>query len=114
MRQRAGQSPAALLMDDLLRATARAEARHFWFRGFGWFVAPLVERALAGRSAAHVLDCGCGTGANLRLLDQSATAFGFDRSAVGLRFARQSGRGRVVRGHVAALTFPSDAFDLVT
>jgi len=28
-------------VDDLLRATARAEERHFWFRGFRWFVRPL-------------------------------------------------------------------------
>ena len=33
------QSVSALPMDYLLRATARAEARHFWFRGFRAFVA---------------------------------------------------------------------------
>src|SRR3989449_10464839 len=98
MRQRAGQNPANVLMDDLLRATARAEARHFWFRGFRWFVAPLLRRALAGRSGARVLDCGTGTGANLDLLGRFGAAYGFDRSAVGLQLARRSGRRRIARG----------------
>src|SRR5262249_40900977 len=35
-------------LDHLLRATARAEARHFWFRGFRYFVTPLVRQATAG------------------------------------------------------------------
>jgi len=100
-------------MDDLLRATARAEQRHFWFRGFRWFVRPLIERALAGRTRARALDCGCGTGANLDLIGRTASAFGFDRSVVGLRFARDSDR-RVVRADAGAVPFPTDTFDLVT
>ena len=31
-------------VDDLLRATARAEKRHFCARGFRWFVQPLIPR----------------------------------------------------------------------
>ena len=79
-------------MEHLLRATARAEARHFWFRGFRAFVTPLLEHALAGRRDAQLLDCGCGTGANLDLLARFGTAYGFDLSAVGLRLARDAGR----------------------
>src|SRR5437763_13082829 len=104
---------AGVRMDELLRATARAEARHFWFRGFRWFVTPLVRRALAGRSSARLLDCGCGTGANLDLLARYGSAYGFDRSAVGLQFARRSGKRRIARATVAAAPFPDDAFDLV-
>ena len=36
-------------VEHLLRATASAEARHFWFRGFRAFVTPLVRHAIAGR-----------------------------------------------------------------
>jgi len=101
-------------VDDLLRATARAEERHFWFRGFRWFVRPLIHQALNGQSQARILDCGCGTGANLALFERSGTSYGFDRSEVGLYIGRQLNRRRLVRASVAAAPFASETFDLVT
>ena len=97
-----------------MRATARAEERHFWFRGFRWFVQPLIRHALAGVPAARSLDCGCGTGANLALLAPFGTAYGFDLSAFGLETARQAGRRGLVRASTAAIPFAGDSFDLVT
>lgn len=101
-------------MEHLLRATAKAEARHFWFRGFRAFITPLVRSATAGLSEPRILDCGCGTGANLELLGRFGRAYGFDLSDLGVRFARQSGRARAARASVAAVPFPSESFDLVT
>jgi SAM-dependent methyltransferase len=101
-------------VDHLLRATARAEARHFWFRGFRWFVEPLIRQAVGARSDARIVDCGCGTGANLDLLSRYGVSYGFDRSAVGLYLGRESGRKHLVRASVTAVPFLADAFDLVT
>lgn len=101
-------------MEHLLRATAQAEARHFWFRGFRHFVAPLLKQATVGRANARLLDCGCGTGANLALLGRFGRAAGFDLSETGLHLARQMGRTRVARGSVAAAPFRSEWFDVVT
>ena len=101
-------------MERLLRATARAEARHFWFRGFRAFVGPLVEIATAGRPAPLILDCGCGTGANVEWLGARGRAYGFDLSAAGLRLGREAGRRRLARASVVAAPFPDGAFDLVT
>ena len=101
-------------VEHLLRATARAEARHFWFRGFRAFVTPLLQRAAAGRTDARLLDCGCGTGANLELLDRFGHAYGFDLTAVGLRLGREAGRTRLARATVTAAPFPTGAFDIVT
>ena len=101
-------------MDHLLRATARAEARHFWFRGFRAFVRPLVHAAVGGRADARLLDCGCGTGANLGLLARYGQAHGFDLSEVGVTFARRAGRRSVARATVTAAPFASATFDLVT
>jgi len=101
-------------VDYLLRATARAEAHHFWFRGFRRFVTPLIRQALDGRPGALVLDCGCGTGANVELLGRLGATYGFDLSEVGLYIGRELGRNRLVRASVAAAPFPSGAFDLVT
>jgi len=101
-------------MEYLLRATARAEARHFWFRGFRAFVTPLIRAATAGRSNVRILDCGCGTGANVNLLNRFGRAYGFDLEETGLRLGREAGRTRLARATVTAAPFPSGAFDLVT
>jgi SAM-dependent methyltransferase len=101
-------------VEHLIRATARAEAQHFWFRGFRRFVLPCLERAMQGLSAACLLDCGCGTGANLELLGRFGKAYGFDLTAVGLDIARDAGRGCLVRASVTAIPFCSNLFDVVT
>jgi SAM-dependent methyltransferase len=101
-------------VEHLLRATAKAEARHFWFRGFRAFVTPLIQTALAGRANPLLLDCGCGTGANVELLSAYGRAYGFDLSAIGLQIGREAGRTRLARASVTAAPFPSGVFDLVT
>jgi SAM-dependent methyltransferase len=101
-------------VEHLLRATSRAEARHFWFRGLRTFATPLLRRAVGGRRDARLLDCGCGTGANLDLLARFGRAYGFDLSAVGLRLGREAGRTRLTRATVTAAPFPSASFDLVS
>lgn len=102
-------------MDRLLEATARAERDHFWFRGFRRFVSPMLDRAAAGRRSLRLLDCGCGTGTNLRvLLEPYGRAWGFDLTWTGLQFARGSGVTRVAQASAAAIPYPSAAFDIVT
>jgi SAM-dependent methyltransferase len=101
-------------VEQLLRATARAERRHFWFRGFRYFVVPLVREATQGLSDVRLLDCGCGTGGNVELLSRFGRAYGFDLSPTGLQIGRQMGRTRLARASVAAVPFPDNRFDLVT
>jgi SAM-dependent methyltransferase len=101
-------------MDQLLDATARAEREHFWFRGFRRFVAPLLARAVAGIAEPRILDCGCGTGNNLRLLRQYGRAWGIDLTFSGLRYATRGGERLVAQASALSLPFSDDAFDLVT
>ncbi len=101
-------------VEHLLRATAKAEARHFWFRGLRAFSTPLLRVAAAGRTVPLLLDCGCGTGANIDLLARFGPAFGFDLSEAGLQLGREAGRTRLARASVSAVPFAAASFDIVT
>jgi SAM-dependent methyltransferase len=101
-------------MDRLLELTSLAEQSHFWFRGFRWFVQPEVARAVEGRRAPTILDCGCGTGANLQWLRQFGEAYGFDLTWNGLVLGRQMGRGRMARASIGAIPFPDASMDVAT
>lgn len=101
-------------MDRLLELTSLAEQSHFWFRGFRWFVQPEVRTALAGRTAPTIVDCGCGTGANVAWLRDYGRAFGFDLTWNGLVLGHAMGRRMIARGSIGAIPFPDACADLAT
>ncbi len=101
-------------MDRLLEATRQAEQVHFWFRGFRAFVRPLAAAVTAGVPDARILDCGCGTGANLGMLADFGHASGFDFTWRGLEFAREYGYRRIAQASATDIPFASDTFQLVT
>jgi ubiquinone/menaquinone biosynthesis C-methylase UbiE len=103
-------------MDHLLDLTHQAEANHAWFRGFRRFVEPVLTRAAAERPRVSILDCGCGTGANLdmaRRQTHASTTIGFDLSPGGLATARARGL-RVARADITRIPLRADRFDIVT
>ena len=100
-------------MDDLLELTGRAEATHFWFRGFRKFVAPVIGELADGRDRLRLVDCGCGTGNNLRLLQPHGRTIGFDLTASGPARAHADG-WTVLRGDVTRIPLASETFDVAT
>lgn len=113
---KAAGSPSGTIggVDQLLEATYAAERRHFWYRGFRRFVRPLLEQATSGLTDARLLDCGCGTGGNLELLNRFGRASGFDLTRRGVELARRHGFSRVAQARVTAAPFVSGGFDVVT
>ena len=84
------------------------------FAASGRFVTPLLHTGDEGTIGRSALDCGCGTGNNLELLDRFGRAYGFDLTAVGLKIGREAGRTRLAQASVTDVPFPSNAFDVVT
>jgi SAM-dependent methyltransferase len=100
-------------MERMLEATARAEDRHFWFRGLRRNARVLLEDALEGRRGVIILDCGSGTGRNLDWLGEFGLAIGVERSPAGLQVGRERGR-RLVCGTVTRLPVADATIDVAT
>jgi len=97
-----------------LALTALAESRHFWFHGFRAYVAPVIRDIADGRCDLRMIDCGCGTGYNMKtLLRPHGTAFAFDMTPDALQRARATGRP-VVRADMEQIPFRTGTFDLAT
>jgi SAM-dependent methyltransferase len=94
----------------------RVEETHWWFVGrrriISSFVNQIVERLKTSRP--HILDVGCGTGANLELLSQFGEAEGVDVSSEALAFCRARGLESVSEGEAEKLPYDNSSFDLVT
>jgi SAM-dependent methyltransferase len=93
---------------------ARVERDHWWFRGRRRLVTAVIE-ALGTPPTAQVLDVGCGTGANLRLLVELGfqDVIGLDRSEEAIRWCAEKGLPPVKRGDLCRLPFPEDHFDMI-
>jgi len=75
---------------------------------------PEVARAVAGRVAPRLLDCGCGTGANVSWLRDYGDAYGFDLTWNGLDLGRRMGRTRLARASIADIPFATGSVDVAT
>jgi len=100
-------------MERMLRATARAEDEHFWFRALRRNADRLLSVATAGRPAGWVVDCGAGTGRNLDWLTRHGEVLGLELTQAGLDAGRARGR-RLVRGTVAALPLADNSVGVAT
>jgi SAM-dependent methyltransferase len=100
-------------MTDPLELTSRAEATHFWFRGFRQFLAPVIQDLSHGRRDLRIIDCGCGTGHNIHFLQPYGSVVGFDLHEGGVAMSHASG-AVVVRGDIARAPFASGMFDIAT
>ena len=100
----------------------RVEASHWWFVGRRKIIRSFLQRLIPdlqsnreGQAAAvHILDVGCGTGANLEMLSEFGAAEGVDVSAEALSFCQARGLEQVKAGAAEALPYDDNSFDLVT
>jgi SAM-dependent methyltransferase len=104
-----------LMYPDEYRVMFEVEDDYWWYRG----LRALLERLLAQYGpgdASHgvILDVGCGTGANLKLMQSYGDAFGVDPSEQAIAFCRARGisQGRVFLASATDLPFPDSQFDL--
>ena len=101
-----------LMYPDEYRVMFEVEDRYWWYRGMRTLLRAWLDR-YAPRNAM-ILDGGCGTGANLELLQQYGTAIGIDISdrAIDYCRARSIASNRAFIASLGELPFPNDCFDL--
>ena len=94
----------------------RVEETHWWYVGRRQIIQSLVERVCATLNNPHpsILDVGCGTGANLKMLADFGKAEGVDISPQAVEFCRQRGLDSVKLGAAEQLPYEDDSFELVT
>jgi SAM-dependent methyltransferase len=93
---------------------AEAELVHWWFAGRRRLFASEISR-LALQKSSPVLDVGCSTGTNLRLLRQLgfSSIEALDASEEAIRYCREKGLGIVRQGDICAMPFAQASFELV-
>lgn len=90
------------------------EEDYWWYRGLRVLLTKLLERYAPRDRRAHVLDAGCGTGANLQLLAHYGDAWGVDISEQAIRFSRMRGipAERTLIASLLEIPFPNRFFQL--
>jgi SAM-dependent methyltransferase len=98
---------------ETYQAEAELERSHWWFRGRRRLLCRLLSR-LDLPPRARVLDVGCGTGANGRVLGAGdRVAIGVDASAMALALGERLDHAARLRADGALLPFADGSFDLV-
>ncbi len=96
------------------RVMYEIEEDYWWYRGLRVLLAELLSRYLQPSLSAPVLDAGCGTGANLKMLLDHADAVGIDIAEEALQFCAMRGipPERALLASILELPFPDDYFQL--
>jgi len=104
-----------LMYPDEYRVMFEIEGDYWWYRGRRELIKNLLARyAPASSSHLRILDVGCGTGANLKLLQSYGHAIGVDISDQAIGFCRARGipQNRMFLASAMHLPFPDSQFDL--
>src|SRR5712691_8943369 len=93
---------------------ARAEQDFWWYRGMREILFRFLDPAIKGRRIERVLEAGCGTGYFARALAERyhLPIFPVDLAWEGLQHGKRLNVERLAQADIAALPFPSGAFDL--
>jgi ubiquinone/menaquinone biosynthesis C-methylase UbiE len=94
----------------------QVEESHWWYVGRRRIIQSLVEPICTtlNKPQPRILDVGCGTGANLKMLRAHGSAEGVDISEQAVEFCRERGLDSVKLGAAEELPYEDESFDLVT
>ncbi len=100
------------MQTDEYRNIFKHQDSHWWYLGMRYINESFLLRYAPKKKNISILDVGCGSGAALRYLSKIGKTIGLDASNEAIKYARR--RGKVVKGDIQSLPFPSATFDIVT
>jgi ubiquinone/menaquinone biosynthesis C-methylase UbiE len=95
-------------------AMYQLESSYWWYVARRRLAVDLLVDEIRCDSNVHILDVGCGTGANVQALARLGPTVGIDASADALQFCRRRGIGSVAHSLVEQLPFTDKFFRVVT
>jgi SAM-dependent methyltransferase len=98
-------------MDERFTKTRHAADSHFWYHGFRSFLRPVLAEIAGGRTDLRIIDCGCGVGQNMLLLEPHGQVVGLELEPLAAAAGREFGRP-IACADITKIPFPDDAFDL--
>jgi len=90
----------------------RAFEEFYWWHVGRRNIVERILRRILGKQAS-ILEIGCGTGGNLKLLGKFGQVTGLDPSKEALDFCRSQGFSNVVEGSAEDSKLPSESFDVL-
>lgn len=91
------------------------EEFYWWFVARRRLVAEWMERLVRRPPAeTRILDVGCGTGLNSRVLGRFGRVFSIDSSDIALALCSERGMVDLIRGRAEHMEFPDGSFDVAT
>ena len=104
------------MMEHTYPLLYQLEETHWWYVGRRRIIASFVKKICASITdhRPRILDVGCGTGANLKMLSEFGDAEGVDVSPDAVEFCRERGLPNVRLGAAEELPYESGSFDVVT
>jgi len=87
---------------------AALEDRHWWFRARREIILCLLKRNLPSLHSKRILEIGCGTGGNLRLLSRHCRAMGTEIDPYAAQLAKQRAGCEIRCGNIASTLTSAD------
>lgn len=94
----------------------QVEETHWWYVGRRRIIEALIQQICSRLKDANprILDVGCGTGANLKMLGRYGRAEGVDIAEQAVAFCHERGLDGVKLGAVEQLPYDDESFDILT
>lgn len=90
------------------------EDSYWWYEGVREIAREILKSYLPQKGKLKILDAGCGTGGNLKILQEFGVVYGIEVSRVAVEFLKRRGFNRFAMACVENMPFRGNEFELLT